>query len=167
MFKSKPIARNLPTNDSKQANNIAVNSEKMVKHFDVQAPLPNKDAGFAKDLSSEINPQANLKLPNNNNSIPNTRETIVMQQQNFYYSDERKQLSIYNQTAKVIKVKIGSPATTSNYDFIVNAQKLVVFPPFNFDAIGIWQDTFTNSDINPVLFTYNDDNISPCVNAIT
>ncbi len=167
MLKSISKFKDKENEQTKQANRVGVNSEKVVDNFDVKAPLPNKGSQSRIDISEQVNPKSHLITPKNTNSLPMTKDLLIGQSYFYKFADERKQLVIFNNTGRTIKICINKICNNTNdYDLIVNANKMCVFPPFNFDSIGIFQDTFTDTTINPTMFTYSDANLAPSISNI-
>lgn len=84
---------------------------------------------------------------------------------NLVYENPMKQLAIYNGTLRTIKISLGD-VTTDSYLFLVNANKMAVLPPFNFDRLYLLQEGTITGSIMPCVFAYTEGNIAPNISSI-
>jgi hypothetical protein len=101
-----------------------------------------------------------------NVTLPIVVDKLINVSGRINYTGMMVQLAIYNPTARIIKIGLNN-ALTDEYEYIINAQKLVVLPPFKFNSIYYLQETYTAGRINPTLYAYNCIMLTPVVNTIT
>ena len=82
------------------------------------------------------------------------------------YAQKMKQICVYNPTTTIIKLGV-ERVDTSSYEFLINANKIVVLPPFNFDHITYLQESIQAGFVVPIIFAYADINLMPSVSVIT
>jgi hypothetical protein len=117
------------------------------------------------DLSDNVNPMALLRaIPNKSINIQFT--PLVNSSGIINYASAMKQFAVFNPTTRVIKIGL-SWVTTNDYIWIINANKMVVLPPVNFNVLSYLQETFTAQSVVPTLYAYDCWELSPSVSSIT
>jgi len=120
------------------------------------------------DISGGINSEATRNKDVNNNSLDNIMVRLTNDKSSgiIEFAQTIKQIAIYNPTTTVIK--LGSNRVgTNDYEFVVNANKMVVLPPFNCNRIYYIQETISNGSVNPIIFGYTTPDKSVGISSIT
>lgn len=120
-----------------------------------------------QDLSALQKPNALIQPNGNLSPLEISAINLVSASGYANYASNMKQLAVFNPTTRIIKIALDGNIGTSAYVFIVNANKLAVLPPINFDVVNWLQETYTASSINPLLIAYSRGDLAPSVSSIT
>lgn len=120
-----------------------------------------------QDLSKLTNPNAALEPNTSIDGLDISAISLVNASGLVNFSANMKQIAVFNPTLRIIKIAFSGNLSTNVYDFIVNPNKLVVFPPINFDFVSWLQETYTAGSVNPTLIAYKCGILAPSVSSIT
>lgn len=120
-----------------------------------------------QDLSALQKPNAVLEPNGNLNPLDISAISLVNASGYANYSSNMKQIAVFNPTTRIIKIALDGNIGTNAYIFIVNANKLAILPPINFDIVNWLQETFVSGSINPMLIAYSKGDLAPSISSIT
>lgn len=162
---SKDLKKDNPKNEQD------IQSTQKVFDGSREPALENKQGGarsITKDISEESNEnlQNNRYVDRNKLSMVMTKLSPNIASSYIEYAANMKQICVYNPTTTIVKLGVNR-VDTASYEFIVNANKIVVLPPFNFNGIYYLQESILAGFIVPIIFAYGSIELSPTVTVIT